>query len=256
MEAVSNAVKSVETTLGLGPLAAQVLTAFVTLLVIWLTWQMIQPYVGVVAKASRKRGNSLVLFGQSGSGKTALFFRLRDGEEVQTVSSLKPLRDTLSIDTQDGEPPLSIEVVDFPGHLRYRGKAAQLITEARCIVYMLDAEDKPRMKDMAEHLYELFTNKDVCEIQPPILIAINKSDLTTARTDKFITDELEREIEQMRTSRGVTLEGEDQADSFLGIDGEKFRILEHAPCPVTMCRISVKKVQLSPLYAFLRQHFA
>jgi len=78
----------------------------------------------------------------------------------------------------------------------------------------------------------------------------------TARAEKFITEEIEREIEQMRVSRAATLEGQDSADSYLGVDGEKFKLLEHAPCPVEICRISAKKVELQPVFDFLRQQFS
>ena len=76
--------------------------------------------------------------------------------------------------------------------------------------------------------------QDVLELHTPMLVACNKSDLTSARTEKFIVralvwagvmhssavlssskvEEIEREIEQMRVSRAATLEGQDQADSW------------------------------------------
>merc|ERR1719473_2170117 len=124
------------------------------------------------------------------------------------------------------------------------------------MIYMVDSEDKQKLKDAAEHLYEILTSQEVIELHIPILLACNKSDLSSARTEKFIVEEIEREMEQMRTSRGATLEGQDQADSYLGIDGEKFKLLEHAPCPIQTCRVSAKKPQLEPLYDFLRQQFA
>merc|ERR1712048_877195 len=194
----------------------------------------------------------------NGAGKTALFFQLRDRAETDTVSSLKPLRDKLQIQTgsEEGDTLGPIEVVDYPGHLRYRGKAAELIKEARCIVYVIDAEDKQKLKDVAEHLYELLTNQDLCALHTPILLAQNKTDLSTAKTEKYIIDEIEREIEQMRFSRGATLEGQDQADSYLGVDGEKFKLFEHAPCPITTGRVSAKKASLQPVYDFLQQQFA
>merc|ERR1712048_747942 len=101
--------------------------------------------------------------------------------------------------------------------------------------------------------YELFTNQDLCALHTPVLLAQNKTDLQTAKTEKYIIDEIEREIEQMRVSRGATLAGEDQADSYLGVDGEKFKLFEHSPCPVEVCRISAKKPSLDPLFDFVRQ---
>merc|ERR1719316_1733835 len=98
---------------------------------------------------SMSRGNLLLLLGQCGAGKTALFFRLRDAEDVQTVSSLKPLRDTLNIKAEGEEDLPTIETVDCPGHQRLRGKSMDLVKQARAMVYVVDSQDKARLKDVA-----------------------------------------------------------------------------------------------------------
>mmetsp|Transcript_5758 Transcript_5758/g.16276 ORF Transcript_5758/g.16276 Transcript_5758/m.16276 type:complete len:255 (-) Transcript_5758:52-816(-) len=253
MEAISGVTTMVEGKLGLSTTAAQVLAWLIILTIMWMAFTMIAPKRGVLGK--RKRGDTVLLLGQCGSGKTALFFKLRDDDgAVQTVSSLKPLRDSFAIKALEGSPTL--DFVDCPGHPRMRGRGAELLKEAKCIVYLVDSEDKPKLKDAAEHLYELLTHPDLLQLHTPILLALNKTDLSTARTEKFILDELDREIEIMRNSRGAALEGQDAADSYLGIEGEKFKLLQHAPCPVQTCRISVKKPALDPLYDFLRDQFA
>eukprot|EP00928_Gymnodinium_smaydae_P086970 TRINITY_DN71347_c0_g1_i1.p1 TRINITY_DN71347_c0_g1~~TRINITY_DN71347_c0_g1_i1.p1 ORF type:complete len:259 (-),score=46.89 TRINITY_DN71347_c0_g1_i1:81-857(-) len=258
MEAANNAAESVATTLGVGFGAAQVIVWLAVLVIAYILLQVVQGAFGGALKTRRALGKSVLLFGQCGSGKTTLFFQLRDGEETSYVSSLKPHRDTFQIKTgsEDGDVIGPIEVIDFPGHQRLRTKAVALIKEGRCIVYVVDADDKQKLKDVAEHLYELLTQQDICELHTPILLAINKSDLSSARSDKFILDEIDREIEQMRVSRGATLEGQDQADSYLGVDGEKFKLLEHSPCPITTCRVSAKQQQLQPVYDFLREQFS
>eukprot|EP00930_Biecheleria_cincta_P035034 TRINITY_DN24134_c0_g1_i1.p1 TRINITY_DN24134_c0_g1~~TRINITY_DN24134_c0_g1_i1.p1 ORF type:complete len:256 (-),score=42.27 TRINITY_DN24134_c0_g1_i1:131-898(-) len=249
--------KSVEETFGVGSSTAQVFTVVVIMLSLYLLLQVFQVATGS-AKLRRKRGNATLILGQCRAGKTTLFFRLRDREEVQSVSSLNPHRDSFPIKIGESEEQSlgPLEVIDFPGHLRYRSRALEMVKEARCIVYLVDSEDKPRLKDVAEHLYELFTNQDVLELHTPILLACNKCDLSAARSEKSIVDEIEREMEQMRVSRAATLEGQDQADSYLGIDGEKFKLMEHSPCPIQTCRISVKQAQFEPLYDFLQQHFS
>jgi len=251
--------RSAETVLGVSARTAQVLTWLMVLAGAYLVLQVMQVAFGSLFKTRRQRGRLLLLLGQCGSGKTTLFFQLRDpNEEVRTVSSQKANRDKMLIQQgQDGGEPLGpIEVVDCPGHLRMRGRQLSYMQEARCIVYVIDAEDKQRLKDVAEHLYEILTHPDVIQLHIPILLACNKCDLPGARTEKFIVEEVEREMEAMRVSRGATLEGQDQADSYLGIDGEKFRLLEHAPCPIQTCIISAKKGQLSPLFDLLREQYA
>jgi len=254
MDTVNGFAASVEGKLGVSENFAQVLTWLVILTVGWMVLQLLQGATKGVLTKSRARGNVTLILGQCGAGKTALFFRLRDQAEVSSVSSLKPLRDKLQVQELESMGP--VEVVDCPGHQRMRGRASEFLKEARCIVYVVDSEDKQKLKDVAEHLYELMTNPEILELHTPILLACNKIDLASARTEKFIIDEIEREIEIMRNSRAATLEGQDQADSYLGIDGEKFKLLDHAPCPIQTCRISVKKPNLDPLYDFLRQQFA
>merc|ERR1719253_1528137 len=203
-----------------------IITLFVAYVVVMSTLlPMWQNFKGAVT--GKVRGARTLLLGQCNAGKTTLFF---------------PLRDAVAIEG------MAVDVTDFPGHQRYRGKAADILKEAKCLVYVVDAEDKQRLKDVAEHFYELLTHQAVTDARIPILLACNKCDLPSARTEKFIIEEIEREIEQMRVSRGATLEGQDQAESYLGIDGEKFKLMEHAPCPIEMCRISARKPQLEPLY--------
>lgn len=247
---------TVEATTGLTGTTAQILTWIFTLVIGYIILQVVQGVVAT-AKPKRKRGDLLLILGQTGAGKTALFFQLKDSEMPKTVSSLKPLRSKVEVPAEGGgEAAASVEAIDYPGHLRHRTKLPDLIPQARCIVYVVDSEDKQKLKDVAEQLYELFTNNDVNALRTPLLLACNKSDSSSARTEKFIIDEIEREIERMRISRGATLEGQDQADSFLGIEGEKFKLLEHSPCVVETCAISAKKPALDPLYSFLRAQFA
>lgn len=257
LSSINGLAQSLEVKFGLGSSSAQVLTWLAVLATIWGLVQLLMQVMsgGASKMIRRQRGQSLLLLGQCGSGKTVLFYQMKDQVEVRTVSSLKNNRESLKI--QAGEEPLGpIDVIDCPGHQRFRGKQAELMREARCIVYVVDSEDKQKLKDVAEHLYEILTDQGVIELHIPILLTCNKCDLSTARTEKFIVEEIEREIEQMRISRGATLDGQDQADSYLGVDGEKFKLLEHSPCPIETCRISAKKPQLDPLFEFLRREFA
>jgi len=260
MESVSNAAKILESNFGLSAGLAQATAWVAVLLTAWAAIRVLSSLLGGGSRRKRQRGNLLLLLGQCGAGKTALFFQLRDSTKVRTVSSQKANRDKLKISDKDGEIG-TIETVDCPGHLRLREQAAGLLKDARCIVYVLDAEDKQRLKDVAEHLYELFTHPDILELHLPILLACNKAETSSARPEKFILSEIEREIEAMRLSRGATLEGQDQADSYLGVEGEKFKLLEHAPCSVALARISASprdpaQPQLGPVYEFLRQEFS
>lgn len=257
MESIKGVAQGVESKLGVSSGVAQVLTWIAVLACVYALVQVLKGFFGGALKSRRQRGQLLFLMGQCGAGKTALYYQLKEQTEVKLVSSLAANRDKMRIKVGDTEEYLGpIETVDYPGHLRFRGKQTELMKDARCIIYLVDSEDKQRLKDVAEHLYEILTSQDVIDLHIPILLACNKSDLSSARTEKFIVEEIEREMEQMRVSRGATLEGQDQADSYLGIDGEKFKLVEHSPCPIEICRISAKKPSLEPVYDFLQQQFS
>lgn len=250
--------KTVEASLGVSSGVAQVLTWVAILAVLYVIVQMVQGVVfGGGKKKRRQRGQMLLLLGQNNAGKTALYYQLKEQVEVKLVSSLKVNREKLRIKVGDKDEFIGpIETIDCPGHQRFRGKQADFYPDARCIVYLVDAEDKLKLKDVAEHLYEILTCQEVIELHIPILLACNKCELASARSEKAIIEELEREMERMRASRGAVLEGQDQADSYLGIDGEKFKLVEHSPCPIDICRISCKKPDLAPVYEFLQQQFS
>lgn len=189
----------------------------------------------------------VLLLGQTNAGKSALFFLLH-GEECKTVSSLKPNQDAVYVDG------LKVDMIDYPGHNRMRNFAHELVDRAKCVVYMIDASDKPRFRDVAENLYELFTLKSINTFRTPILLVCNKSDLPNARVVPVVQEDLEREIERLRVSRGATLEGQDEVDNFLGIDGEAFK-MDHAPCVVDFCEASVINGKTEDITCWIRSQF-
>lgn len=228
-------------------------------------------FLGVFSPGSKTRaGPGVLILGQCNAGKTALFFLLRDQlEKLPLVSSLKVLRDTVSLQLPtSGQPAgspqadsVTVQLMDCPGHPRMRSHGYNLLREATCILYVVDGSDRAALKDAAEHLYDLFTHKALrggahtkcaggggCG---SMLLCINKLDKMT-RGEKMVVDELEREIERMRLSRSIALEGQDAADSYLGVEGEKFKLSQHAPLAVTVCTISVTHNRISLIYDFLR----
>lgn len=254
MEALSPVSSSLEQKLGVSTRSAQWLAWFMIIFFAWVALQIIQALLRSLTKKRMKRGESVLILGPCNAGKTSLFFQLREGREVTTVSSMKPIRDKFEINLGGGDTIPPVDVIDYPGHQRLRGKAHELLAETRCIIYVVDSEDKARLREAADHLYDLLTHRVVSELNIPILIACNKMENPSARSEGFILTEIEREIQQMRISRSATLEGQDQADSFLGVEGQKFKLFDHSPCPVQMCRVSVKKAMLKPIHDFLKVH--
>lgn len=228
-------------------------TAVLTLLVLLCA----TTFIFFRSKRSQKPRSAILILGQCNAGKTSLFFLLRNQiENMPLVSSIKVLRDRIAISEEGGPSDKdtvsrkTVEIIECPGHARMRDVGFTALGEARAIVYMVDGTDKAGIKDASEHLYDIFTHR---MLQPgtPMLLCINKLDKMT-RGERMITDEIEREIERMRYSRACSLEGQDAADNYLGIDGERFK-LAHAPCNIDVCSISVTAKRVARVYEFLAQ---
>eukprot|EP01027_Heterolobosea_sp_BB2_P011332 GEZU01016503.1.p2 GENE.GEZU01016503.1~~GEZU01016503.1.p2 ORF type:complete len:115 (+),score=37.81 GEZU01016503.1:565-909(+) len=90
-------------------------------------------------------------------------------------------------------------------------------------------------------------NPHVHNRQIPILIACNKSELVTAYKKTYIQKQLEKELERLRVTKTsqVSHVGTDEAslgpdaNFYLGIEGEKFSITEHAPTQVEFVEVSL-----------------
>ncbi|CAD7972623.1 unnamed protein product [Amoebophrya sp. A25] len=244
---------------------------------------------GGAGRHTVKADAHVALFGACNSGKTSLFFLLRDDErDVPLVSSLKPSRDVINFKRtsplapaspikttrvatseeqhQDAEqdeagPSSPVELLDCPGHPMMRmGNRNAVISMLKAntgkksktgILYLVDGSDKAELKNAAEHLYDLFTDTEFVKADPALLLTINKTD-KMQRTEKMVVDEIEREIERMRASRSHALENDDAADQYLGVEGERFSIKKHAPLStVETCAVSVKLNKIDPVRNFV-----
>lgn len=225
--------------------AAYAAVLALTLLALSLAQSLLAPKRG--KKRAVARGDAVLLLGPCGAGKTALFYALRGKPVPDTVSSLAV--NSGSLDVAGAPRPLT----DFPGHQRLKAKAMQEVKAARCVVYLIDSTEKQQIRDAAEQLYDLLTYQELIDRRTPILVCASKRDLPTSRKETQVEDELTREIERMRKSRLQTLDGEDAADHFLGVEGEAFRFA-HAPVRVDFAAVSVPK-DLAPIRDFLAQAF-
>lgn len=111
-------------------------------------------FVTANAGPKKKPRSAILILGQCNAGKTSLFFLLRNAiEKLPLVSSLKILRDRVSVAAEDGgESSGSIDVIECPGHQRMRNLGFEALTEAKAILYLVDGTDKSSIKDASEHL--------------------------------------------------------------------------------------------------------
>ncbi|KAK4423841.1 hypothetical protein Salat_1967000 [Sesamum alatum] len=180
----------------------------------------------IIRLFKRKSSNTIVLTGLSGSGKTVLFYQLRDGSSHQgTVTSMEPNEGTfvLHSETTKKGKIKPVHIVDVPGHSRLRPKLDEFLPQAAGIVFVVDAvEFLPNVRAASEYLYDILTKASVVKKKIPLLLLCNKVDKVTAHTKDFIRKQLEKEIDKLRASRTALSSADITNEYTLGVPGEAF----------------------------------
>ncbi|GAB2269830.1 hypothetical protein Dimus_004748 [Dionaea muscipula] len=180
----------------------------------------------IVRLSRRKKSNTIVLFGLSGSGKTVLFYRLKDGSShLGTVTSMEPNEGTfvLHSETDKKGKIKPVHIVDVPGHSRLRPKLDDYLPQSAGLVFVVDAlEFLSTCRLASEYLYDILTKATVVKKVVPVLILCNKTEKVTAHSKEFIRRQLEKEIDKLRASRTAISDADISSEYTLGVPGQPF----------------------------------
>ncbi|KAL0408598.1 UNVERIFIED_CONTAM: hypothetical protein Sradi_1794200 [Sesamum radiatum] len=135
----------------------------------------------IIRLFKRKSSDTIVLTGLSGSGKTVLYYQLRDGSShLGTVTSMEPNEGTFVLQSETTKQKGKIKpvhIVDVPGHSRLRPKLDEFLPQAAGIVFVVDAvEFLPNVRAASEYLYDILTKASVVKKKIPLLLLCNKVD--------------------------------------------------------------------------------
>lgn len=204
----------------------------------------------------RKKSNTVVLAGLSGSGKTVLFYQLRDGSShLGTVTSMEPNEGTfvLHTETMKKGKVKPVHLVDVPGHSRLRPKLDEYLPKAAGLVFLVDAlEFLPNCRAAAEYLYDILTKASVVQRKIPLLIVCNKCEKVTAHSKDFIRKQLEKEIEKLRASRTGISDADVTSEYTLGVAGQPFAFSQ-CQNKVALAEASALTVEIAEVEEFIRE---
>eukprot|EP01080_Neovahlkampfia_damariscottae_P005525 gene5525-9342_t len=188
--------------------------------------------------------DTLLLLGTANTGKTALFFKLKAGSLFKTYTSTKVNDEVFELQKNKEEKDMKYHVVDIPGHQSIRkNQLKHFIGITKSIVFLIDSFDvMSNQNEVAEYIYDLFTNEVVVKNRIPILFVCNKMDIAILKSDA-IKKQLQSEIEKIRKTRKA------QPDSIDGtevneldiLEGEKFNFDKHSPVEFKFLDVSVAK---------------
>ncbi|XP_070561820.1 signal recognition particle receptor subunit beta-like [Ptychodera flava] len=186
---------------------------------------------------------SVLLVGLCDAGKTVLYSRLISGKYAKTQTSIKENSGSYEI---KNEKKGRLKVVDLPGHERLRNQSLdQFKDQARGIIFVVDSATlQKEIKEVAECLYNVLSDNVISYNSPPILVACNKSDVTTAKSANIIKTQLEKEMNTLRVTRSAALAGTDSSGGsnnvFLGKQGKDFEFSHLSPIQVEFVECSAK----------------
>lgn len=203
------------------------------------------------------KGNAVILLGNMSSGKTALFYRLKNDAFLQTVTSVQMNKGKFTPACLANSTASSTvwEYVDLPGHGSFRHSLSTLLPTARGVVFLIDSADDTQMESNSQFLYSLLVDASLSSRRIPILVAYNKMDADGSLGSAILKPRLEAALEKYRGIKEAMPEMsvDDRtivATVPLGKKGSAFKFA-HSSCPVESADISVKTGNLTALQSWL-----
>ncbi|KAL1521371.1 hypothetical protein AB1Y20_021037 [Prymnesium parvum] len=236
------------------PLAGDQLT-----LVLSLALPLLLALLFLLSRRRGARGAKVLLLGPSHSGKTAIFLQLHTGRASPTVTSMQPASAAVAL-----KPPgaasaaKSVQLVDAPGSGRLRGQLMAALPAASALVCVIDGTClASHAREAAQLLYDVLTHEAIERAPPPLLVAVNKSELPGAASPAAARKQLEAEVSRVRLARTTMQDTSERARQLRGIAagdaGAPFSF-EQLDSPVEFVACSAVKSELDALIQFIFRH--
>jgi small GTP-binding protein len=189
-------------------------------------------------RGSSSSRRAILLVGLCDAGKSLLFSRLIYRKFTATQTSMIENTGTYSCD----EKKRSVKLVDIPGHDRVRQQYFDKVKmTARGVIFVIDSLTFQKdIKDIAELMYQILSDKVIMKNAPSVLVACNKHDQGLAKGSRLIQSALEKELNNVRRTRSAALQATDGAiaASFIGRRDRDFTFSDVRPIHVEFVECS------------------
>eukprot|EP00128_Syssomonas_multiformis_P008517 Colp12_sorted_trinity150504_noHs@5365 len=167
-------------------------------LALWnLMWNSVsRTFVALLPKALTEDPVRIVFAGLDNSGKTTLAHYLQTNK--LKVLSIEPTTQAVCGTAHFSELPV-LSIVDLSGTARRAWR--QYYTDAKAIVFFIDATDKDRIEESKTELNKMFEDKSLDGV--PFAILGNKAEVPSAYTNEELSKLLD--VEQLAKSRHTKL---------------------------------------------------
>ncbi|KAI8463278.1 MAG: signal recognition particle receptor beta subunit-domain-containing protein [Monoraphidium minutum] len=211
--------------------------------------------LSILGRSGKKRGSTVVLAGPPNSGKTTLFFQLKDGDlHNGVVASMGENAAAVTLRPPRGGRRTA-QLLDVPGHHSMRHRLEGALGDAAAVVFLVDAvEVTPHRTESADMLYEVLAHPAVQRNRTPVLIAANKMDLEMeAHSVDFIRKTLERQLDAMRKTRTAAIGKDGAGAPALGAPDKPFSFAG-LRSKVSLAEASAKAGKLDDVITFIAAH--
>ncbi|CAN6681606.1 unnamed protein product [Malus baccata var. baccata] len=227
-----------------------------------LAIHLILTFVGYVLLVHSCLNAQKLISRHSGSGKTVLFYQLRDGSSHQgTVTSIEPNDGyfVLHSENSKGGKENPVHLIDIPGHSRLRAQLDDFLPQAAgilqydiekwllCSWHFICYELKGSNDQLCNQLLESIGLQIVhLKKLKPFLLDINGGTISPFLFNKIPN-------EKLRASRSAISAADIANDFTLGVPGEVFSF-SHCQNKVTVAEASGLTGEISRVEQFVREH--
>jgi signal recognition particle receptor subunit beta len=188
------------------------------------------------------KGDSILIAGVCNSGKTALFFQLRDGDATprETVMSMNPNKGVFIPAALAKRVKKPLTYIDFPGTGSKRPMLSAMLPSVRAVVFVVDASSEADLIPASKYLYALLTDRILRAKRVPVLIAASKTDVSSSFSAKGVENRMTKLLDIARSVRDdmPDLDASRSAPLNLGQEGVPFAFA-HSAMPVSVTSISL-----------------
>lgn len=124
----------------------------------------------------------LLIVGLDGSGKTAILYKLKLNETIQTIPTIGFNVETIMYNS------IALTCWDVGGCDKIRPLIRHYFENTRAIIFVIDSQDNSRLEEVKEELWRILRADELIDV--PILVYLNKTDIDNGLKPDYVIEKI------------------------------------------------------------------